>query len=137
MDLQKALRQPGLWRIEANVSFGDISFEESPFWGFPEKRHTLVALPKPGGGHRPIAVGEVLRRVVGKCLAAEVRDQAWQYLEPRQVGVGTPAGAEAVVHTVRQWVRRHRRDAGRVLVKLDLETPSTRCCLRYGPLCRV
>ncbi|CAJ1343891.1 unnamed protein product [Effrenium voratum] len=82
---------------------------------------SLVALPKQGGGHRPIAVGEVLRRVVGKCLAAEVRDQARQHLEPRQVGVGTPAGAEAVVHTVRQWVRRHRRDAGWIW-----RTPSTR-----------
>ena len=82
---------------------------------------SLVALPKPAGGHRPIAVGETLRRVVGKCLAAEAKEDARRHLEPRQLGVGTPAGAETVVHVVRQWFARHHGDDDRVLVKLDME----------------
>ena len=36
----------------------------------------LVALPKPSGGARPIAVGELLRRLTGKCLMALVREEA-------------------------------------------------------------
>ena len=34
----------------------------------------LVALPKPNGGVRPIAVGEILRRLTSKCLMTMVRD---------------------------------------------------------------
>ena len=36
----------------------------------------FFALQKPDGGIRPIAVGETLRRLVSKCLCAEVRDDA-------------------------------------------------------------
>ncbi|CAE7260807.1 unnamed protein product [Symbiodinium natans] len=36
----------------------------------------LVAVPKPKGGVRPIAIGEVLRRLVGKCLMRSVREDA-------------------------------------------------------------
>eukprot|EP00439_Symbiodinium_sp_Y106_P052566 s4152_g7.t1 len=35
----------------------------------------LVAVPKPKGGVRPIAIGEVLRRLTGKCLMAAVHDE--------------------------------------------------------------
>ena len=37
----------------------------------------LVALPKPSGGIRPIAVGELLRRLTGKCLMSMVRSEAF------------------------------------------------------------
>ena len=37
---------------------------------------SLVALPKPNGGVRPIAVGEILRRLTAKCLMEAVRDEA-------------------------------------------------------------
>lgn len=36
----------------------------------------MMALPKESGGIRPIAVGEVLRRITGKCLCAAVREEA-------------------------------------------------------------
>ena len=62
---------------------------------------TLLATQKKGGGHRPIAVGEVLRRLVSKCLAQSVHHEAASILAPLQVGVGIPAGSEAVVHAVR------------------------------------
>ena len=80
---------------------------------------SLVALPKPGGGVRPIAVGEILRRLTSKCLMMMVRDDARQYFAPVQLGVGVPSGAEAAVHTVRAWLQRHHATAGHVMVKLD------------------
>ena len=49
---------------------------------------TLHALPKKQGGVRPIAVGEVLRRLVGKLLCQAVREESRAYLWPLQVGVG-------------------------------------------------
>eukprot|EP00435_Cladocopium_sp_Y103_P013268 s4238_g3.t1 len=67
----------------------------------------LAALPKPCGGVRPIAVGELLRRLVGKCLMTLVRDEARQYFWPSQVGVGVKGGAEKAGHTVRAWMQRN------------------------------
>ena len=68
---------------------------------------SLAALPKEEGDHRPIAVGEVLRRVVGKTLAEASKEDARSLLEPFQVGVGTGGGCEAVVHVVRKWLGIH------------------------------
>lgn len=81
---------------------------------------SLVALPKPSGGVRPIAVGEILRRLTSKCLMATVRAEARSFFYPAQVGVAVPGGTEKVIHTVRAWWGRHR--AGplpKLLLKLD------------------
>ena len=51
---------------------------------------SLVALPKPIGGVRPIAVGEILRRLTAKCLMETVRDDARQHFAPVQLGVAIP-----------------------------------------------
>ena len=58
---------------------------------------TLVPLQKKDGGVRPIAVGDTLRRVVGKLLlsTSQAREEI-KSLQPRQVGVGTPFAAELV-----------------------------------------
>ena len=53
---------------------------------------SLVALPKPDGGVRPIAIGEVLRRLMHE----DARAHFW----PAQTGVAVKAGAEAAVHTL-------------------------------------
>ena len=79
----------------------------------------LVALPKPGGGARPIAIGEILRRLTGKCLLQLVRDDARAFFWPAQVGVAVPGGAEVAIHTVRSWAERHAGSRAKVLVKLD------------------
>ena len=78
----------------------------------------LVAVPKPEGGVRPIAIGEVLRRLTGKCLLETVKGE---FFWPAQLGVAIPAGVEVAVHTVRAYVERHAASADRVLVKLDFE----------------
>ncbi|CAJ1362943.1 unnamed protein product, partial [Effrenium voratum] len=52
----------------------------------------LLALPKGDGDVRPIAVGETLRRLVGKCLCEAVREDAKAHFCPLQVGVATPLG---------------------------------------------
>ncbi len=60
----------------------------------------LFASKKKGGGLRPIAVGEVLRRLTSKCISRSVQAEAFRALTPLQVGVGVPAGCEAIVHAV-------------------------------------
>jgi Reverse transcriptase (RNA-dependent DNA polymerase) len=64
----------------------------------------LTALAGPNGGVRPIAVGEVIRRLVAKCLMARVRQPAQALLAPLQLGVSVKGGAEAIVHTVRRII---------------------------------
>ena len=63
---------------------------------------TLLAVKKKGGGHRPIAVGEVLRRLTSKCLSRAVQNEALRNLTPLQLGVGVRVGCEAIVHAVSQ-----------------------------------
>ena len=63
---------------------------------------TLLASRKKNGGHRPIAVGEVLRRLVSKCLATHTRQTAVSILSPLQLAVGVKGGCEAIVHAVDQ-----------------------------------
>ena len=82
---------------------------------------SLVALPKPTGGVRPIAVGEILRRLTAKCLMEAVRDDARQHFAPVQLGAAIPGGAEAAVHTARAWYDRNKGQPGKVLVKLDFK----------------
>jgi hypothetical protein len=48
------------------------------------------------GGIRPIAVGEVLRRLTSKCAARAVLSNALQLLSPLEVGVGLPGGCDAI-----------------------------------------
>ena len=59
---------------------------------------TLLAMKKKNGGLRPIAVGEVLRRLTSKCLSRAVQSDSSDVLTPLQVGVGVKGGCEAVVH---------------------------------------
>ena len=51
-----------------------------------------ATLLEKNGGLRPIVVGEVLRRLVSKCLATATRTTALSLLAPLQLGVG-PEGA--------------------------------------------
>ena len=56
-----------------------------------------MPLAKKAGGVRPIAVGDVLRRLVGKVLLSTSQARAEvDSLRPMQVGVGVPNAAESV-----------------------------------------
>ena len=80
----------------------------------------LAALPKPQGDLRPVACGDTLRRITGKAAFAEAGDEIRALLEPLQMGVGTPCGAEAMIHTTRQWLGRNSSNPDKVLLLLDL-----------------
>jgi hypothetical protein len=59
----------------------------------------LTALAKPNGGVRPIAVGEVIRRLVANCLMARVKQSAQELLAPLQMGVAVQGGVVYNTHT--------------------------------------
>ena len=60
----------------------------------------LVGLTKANGEPRPIAVGEIDRRLAGKCAAYHCRDNLAKLLAPTQRGVAIPGGPEQLAHIV-------------------------------------
>jgi hypothetical protein len=78
-----------------------------------------MALPKKDGTSRPIAVGEVFRRLAAKTLCAAFKEQACGYLWPLQIGVAQPLGTEVGLQVARQWCYRNRLSPNKVLLKLD------------------
>ena len=83
----------------------------------------LTPLRKPDDDVRPIAVGETLRRLVGKCLVRhkEIAPHLEGIFLPNQVGVGISGGAEAVVHAVSDLVDEHGQDPNLALLKVDFQ----------------
>lgn len=79
----------------------------------------LSPLRKRDGGVRPIAIGESLRRLVGKMLMRRVRARASALLLPSQLGVGVRCGSEAIVHAVRSAVQEGGHDPRIALLQLD------------------
>ena len=78
----------------------------------------LVALSKVDGGVRPIAMGGTLRRLAAKCISASLGDFCKQEFRPSQLGVGTPKGCEAAVHSLRSYLENQATE-NKVLLKID------------------
>ena len=62
----------------------------------------LTALPKKDNGIRPVAVGEVWRRLIAKCLCHLYKEQSNSFFFPHQIGVGQMLGTEVGLKTARQ-----------------------------------
>jgi len=78
----------------------------------------LHPLMKKDGGVRPIAVGEVIRRLVSRACCAALKTDDF-FLDMGQVGVGVRGGAEAAVQAVRLALQQSQDDI--VVLKVDFE----------------
>ncbi|CAI5483363.1 unnamed protein product [Closterium sp. Yama58-4] len=78
----------------------------------------LIALEKPGGGVRPIAIGEALLRLAAKVALKELAPVIREFFLPVQYGVSVPGGAECIIHTVRSLL--HDND-DHIALQLDVE----------------
>ena len=83
---------------------------------------TALTKDKPGSPPdiRPIAVGETLRRLVGKCLCQITNGKASNYFSPHQFGIACPSGAEKIVHGLRSCIEEHQNEQNFVVMKIDL-----------------
>ena len=79
----------------------------------------LVLLPKADGGIRPIAVGELIRRIAGKVLVKRYQPAISRTLAPTQLGVAAPRGVETVIHNVQRWILGQKK--GEILAQIDLK----------------
>jgi len=82
---------------------------------------SLIALEKPSGGIRPIAVGMTLRRLVAKCAAHIVKEKIKSVLLPEQLGVSVKSGAECGVHSLRSFLNSIKDKNDFVTVKYDFK----------------
>ena len=83
----------------------------------------LIAIQKPNskGGHgiRPVAVGEIIRRLVGKCMCQTIKEESRELLFPLQIGVAVAHGADIGIHTIRNWCQRMATTDGKAGLKVD------------------
>ena len=102
-----------------------------------------MGLPKEDDDVRPIAIGEMFRRLTGKCLWGQVKDLCRDSFGSIQVGVGCPQGTEAVVHTMHQYLHRHQNSTGKLVLTIDYHNAFNtvdrdtflRTCRQFAPTC--
>ncbi|CAI7754585.1 unnamed protein product [Closterium sp. NIES-54] len=88
---------PSLLHVFQNWLQGDLPPAVRPFY----TASNLVALQKPHGGVRPIAIGEVLPRLLSRCITLLFKQQMRETFLPHlQFGVAIPAGIEIMSHAV-------------------------------------
>jgi len=86
----------------------------------PAHRPFTTPLVKRDNGVRPIAVGEVLRRLVGKVWMRRLKTRAANFLTPhKQFGVGVSGGCEAIIHGARRCHSTHGDDRRYGLLQID------------------
>lgn len=79
---------------------GMIPSEARPFY----TSSRLIALAKPDGRVRPIAIGEVLQRITARWLCSALRSRMARALLPLQFGIGVPCGPELIYRAVQRML---------------------------------
>ena len=91
---------------------------ELPQWSGPwVAAARLIPLEKPGGGLRPVAVGEVLRRLTSKVLQHCLSSRLCDVLAPLQLGVGVKGASELIARKLRRLLR---AEPGSFVLQVDL-----------------
>ncbi len=90
----------------------------------------LTALEKKGNDVRPLAAGEVLRRIVSKVLCYMEFSHAAKYFFPLQMGVAQKAGTERIVHSARRHFNRLKEGSDMFIMKIDLSNAFNRVSRR-------
>ena len=77
----------------------------------PILANRLIPLDKGEGAVRPIGVGEVIRRVIGKCVMKVTKEDVLETSGSLQVCAGLRSGSEAAVHAMRSILEEEEADA--------------------------
>ena len=118
----KSNGQTGLYFLRALTNLvdvileGKVPFEHRPYFLGAK----LIALKKPDGGLRPIAVGNTFRQLSAKCAGYHVFESRQTRYGNRQIGVGTKRGAELASHNFRSLIESPQPKEN-VILKIDFE----------------
>ena len=72
----------------------------------------LLPLSKPNNGIRPIAIGELIYRMITKAALIAVFNVIPRALHPHQFGVNTPGGVEPLIALINNTFERHLANVG-------------------------
>ena len=101
---------------------GDLPPIDRRFW-FGARLFALHKAAPDSASLRPIAAGEIFRRMAGKIIMSKIDKQAGEaLLERQQFAVGVKGGAEALIHAARRVITRYRESPGsarKVFLKAD------------------
>ena len=82
---------------------------------------TLIPLKKANGGIRPIAIGEILRRLIGKTILQNpLCKSQLSKLQPLQAGLGTPHACEMIAMGVQNMIQLLPTEGDWAVLQLDL-----------------
>ncbi|MBK7013975.1 MAG: hypothetical protein IPH43_16230 [Xanthomonadales bacterium] len=120
------------WRLEKNGAhpFRDALLRFVNAWlagSFPKElapymnASILLAFSKGDVDVRPIAIGEIFRRLVHRIAMRLVGKEAEGLLSELQFGVSVTAGCEAVVYSVREYMNIKRNNPDCVVLNVDIE----------------
>ena len=88
----------------------------------------LTALVKKQGGIHPIAVSEVLRRLISRLCCWAVKSELPDIFLPYgQIGVGVPGGLDAAVHALSSYITTHGSDPNLCCLKIDMSNAFNEC----------
>ena len=82
---------------------------------------SLIALKKKDSSIRPIAVGEIIRRLSSKICLRKVAAKAIKYFAPYQLGIGVPNAIETILHGLNNLIRGDTVDVHAIFLLLDFE----------------
>ena len=74
----------------------------------------LILLDKESGSVRPIGVGEMIRRIIAKCVVQIAKPEIIQATQSMQVCAGQKSGSEAAIHAMSKIF--HEEDTDAVLL---------------------
>ena len=120
-NLQKDVFQ-ALANVANLIAAADVPEEVQPFL----TGAFLTPMHKEKGGIRPIACGDVLRRIVSKVCVAKSKDAIRTHFHPFQFGIAVPGGAEVVVHAWRDSVAALKGVPNKVALKIDIDNAFNR-----------
>lgn len=97
--------------------------------GFPSQLVSsarLIPLPKKDSGIRPIAIGNVWRRLTAKVVLKSMLPKSLSLLKPQQLGVGISGGAEHICHAVRLKLNENQNDPKFAILQVDFKNAFNR-----------
>lgn len=100
-----------------NLIQGKAPLELAPLYASAN----LIAIQKKDSSIRPIAVGEVVRRLVSKLCLRKVISRAIAYLAPFQQGIGVSDAIETILHGLNRLLQGEDLDENTVFLLLDLQ----------------
>ena len=77
-----------------------------------------IAIDKGGGALRPVGVGEMVRRIIGKAIMTVTGEKVQEAVGALQLCGGQPAGVEAAIHAMRGFLDEDDSD-GILLIDAD------------------